>query len=94
MKHLVAVDELELGESQDTVAVERGLEGEVEAGQSLDGGPASAHAPVLLAAPPKAVEPDAPGFLPEAVEGAPVVRPAIGAVMAPQDAGIPAMLRG
>ena len=35
MKHLVAVDELELGEGQDTVAVERGLEGEVEAASVL-----------------------------------------------------------
>ena len=34
---LVAVDEVELGERQDPVAVERGLEGEVEAGQRLDG---------------------------------------------------------
>ena len=36
MDQLVAVDEVELGESQDTVAIERGLEGEVEAGQRLD----------------------------------------------------------
>ena len=43
MKHLVAVDELELGEGQDTVAVERGLEGEVEAGQRLDGGEPGHH---------------------------------------------------
>src|SRR5215210_8796207 len=34
--HLVAVDEVELGESEDTVAIERGLEGEVKAGQRLD----------------------------------------------------------
>ena len=34
---LVAVDEVELGEGQDPVAVERRLEGEVEAGQRLDG---------------------------------------------------------
>ena len=33
---LVAVDEVELGERQDAVAVERGLEGEVEAGEGLD----------------------------------------------------------
>ena len=43
MQHLVAVDELELGEGQDTVAVERGLEGEVEAGQRLDGGEPGHH---------------------------------------------------
>jgi hypothetical protein len=36
LDHLVAIDEVELGECQDTVAVERGLEGEVEAGQRLD----------------------------------------------------------
>ena len=34
--HLVAIDEVELGECQDTIAVERGLEGEVEARQRLD----------------------------------------------------------
>ena len=34
---LVALDEVELGERQDPVAVERRLEGEVEAGQRLDG---------------------------------------------------------
>jgi hypothetical protein len=34
---LVAVDEVELGQGQDAVLVERGLEGEVEAGQRLDG---------------------------------------------------------
>ena len=33
---LGAVDELQLGERQDAVAVERGLEGEVEAGERLD----------------------------------------------------------
>ena len=33
---LVAVDEVELGQGEDAVAVERGLEGEVEAGQRLD----------------------------------------------------------
>ena len=37
MDHLVAVDEVELGEGQDAVAVERRLEGEVEAGERLDG---------------------------------------------------------
>jgi hypothetical protein len=37
MDHLVAVDEVELGERQDAVAVERRLEGEVEAGERLDG---------------------------------------------------------
>jgi hypothetical protein len=36
MDHLAAIDEVELGECQDTVAIERGLEGEVEAGQRLD----------------------------------------------------------
>ena len=40
MHHLGAVDELELGERQDAVAVERGLEGEVEAGERLDRGEA------------------------------------------------------
>jgi len=34
--HLVAVDEVELSESEDAVAIERGLEGEVKAGQRLD----------------------------------------------------------
>ena len=34
---LMAVDELELGQGEDAVAVERGLEREVEAGQGLDG---------------------------------------------------------
>jgi hypothetical protein len=34
---LMAVDEVELGEGQDAVAVERRLEGEVEAGKRLDG---------------------------------------------------------
>ena len=38
MHHLGAVDEVELGERQDAVAVERGLEGEVEAGERLDRG--------------------------------------------------------
>ena len=33
---LVAVDEVELGQGEDAVLVERGLEGEVEAGQRLD----------------------------------------------------------
>ena len=37
MDHLGAIDEVELGERQDALAVERGLEGEVEAGQRLDG---------------------------------------------------------
>ena len=41
---LGAVDELELGERQDAVAVERGLEGEVEAGERLDGGAAAPSA--------------------------------------------------
>ena len=35
---LGAVDEAELGEREDAVAVERGLEGEVEAGERLDRG--------------------------------------------------------
>jgi hypothetical protein len=33
-----ALDELELGQSHDAVLVERGLEGEVEAGERFDGG--------------------------------------------------------
>jgi hypothetical protein len=33
---LVAVDELELDQSPNTLAVKRGLEGEVEAGEGLD----------------------------------------------------------
>ena len=37
---LMAIDEVELGQGQDPVAVERGLEREVEAGQRLDGGQA------------------------------------------------------
>ena len=36
MHHLGAVDELELGQRQDAVAIERGLEGEVEAGERFD----------------------------------------------------------
>ena len=40
---LGAVDELQLGERQDAVAVERGLEGEVEAGERLDGGEPRHH---------------------------------------------------
>lgn len=50
---LAALDEAELGECQDAVAVERGLEGEVEAGERLDGGePAHAQGrldPAVLA---------------------------------------------
>ena len=38
MHDLGAVDELQLGERQDAVAIERGLEGEVEAGERFDGG--------------------------------------------------------
>jgi hypothetical protein len=38
MQHLGAVDELELGERHDAVLIERGLEGEVKAGEGLDGG--------------------------------------------------------
>src|SRR3954453_4455484 len=34
---LMAVDELELGQGEDAVAVERGLEREVKTGQGLDG---------------------------------------------------------
>ena len=37
----MAIDEVELGEGQDAVAVERRLEGEVEAGERLDGVQAS-----------------------------------------------------
>src|ERR1700722_4305917 len=40
MQDLGAVDELELGERHDAVLVERGLEGEVKAGERLDGGKA------------------------------------------------------
>ena len=36
MDDLTAIDELELGEGEDALAVERGLEGEVEAGKRLD----------------------------------------------------------
>ena len=36
--HLIAVDELELRESQNPVPVEGGLEREVEAGERLEGG--------------------------------------------------------
>jgi len=36
MHHLGAIDEGEFGERQDAVLVERGLEGEVEAGERLD----------------------------------------------------------
>lgn len=38
MDHLVAVDELGLGQRQDAIAIERRLEGEVEAGERLDRG--------------------------------------------------------
>jgi hypothetical protein len=38
MHYLGAVDEGELGECEDTLPVERGLKGEVEAGERLDGG--------------------------------------------------------
>ena len=41
---LGAVDEVELGERQDAVAIERGLEGEVEAGERLDGREPCHHA--------------------------------------------------
>src|ERR1700726_3506905 len=61
-------------------------------GQSLE--PVPAHTSVLLASPPEAVEPDAPNFLPEPVQCAPVVRQAEVAVVAAQDAGIPAVLLG
>ena len=40
---LAAVDEAKLGERQDAVAVERGLEGEVEAGERLDRGEPRHH---------------------------------------------------
>jgi hypothetical protein len=43
MDHLAAVDEAELGQGQDPVLVERGLEGEVEPGQRLDGRQARHH---------------------------------------------------
>jgi len=38
MQHLVAIDEVELGEGEDPFAVERRLEREVEAVEGLDGG--------------------------------------------------------
>ncbi len=37
VQHLRTLDELQLGQGQDAIAVERGLEREVEAGQRLDG---------------------------------------------------------
>src|SRR5215217_4638188 len=40
VNHLGAIDELELGKGHDAVAVERGLEGEVEAVEGFDGGKA------------------------------------------------------
>ena len=40
---LAAVDELQLGERHDAVVVERGLEGEVEAGERLDRGEPRHH---------------------------------------------------
>ena len=47
MHDLGAVDELELGERQDAVPVERGLEGEVEAGERLDGDEPGHHQGIL-----------------------------------------------
>ncbi len=44
VNHLVTVDELQLGEGQNAVAVERRLEGEVEAGECLDRGKRPAKA--------------------------------------------------
>src|SRR5215207_2932315 len=41
--HLGAIDELEFGQGHDAVAVERGLEGEVEALEGFDGGEARYH---------------------------------------------------
>jgi hypothetical protein len=38
VKHLRSIDKLELGECQDAVLIEGGLEGEVEARKRLDGG--------------------------------------------------------
>ncbi len=40
MHHLGVVDELQFGEGEDALPVERGLEGEVEAGKRLDRGEA------------------------------------------------------
>jgi hypothetical protein len=40
MDHLCAVDELQFGKSQDTIAIEGRLECEVEAGERFDGGQA------------------------------------------------------
>ena len=49
MHHLGAIDEVELGQRQDAVAVERGLEGEVEAGERLDRGePGQSCSAVLM----------------------------------------------
>ena len=46
MHHLGAVDEVQFGQRQDAVAIERRLEGEVEAGERLDRGqPRHAAAP-------------------------------------------------
>jgi hypothetical protein len=49
MDHFRAVDELELGERQDAALVERGLEGEVEAGECLAVGCKSCVRPVFAA---------------------------------------------
>lgn len=43
MHDLGPVDELRLGQSQDPIAIERGLEAEVEAGQRLDRGQPRHH---------------------------------------------------
>jgi hypothetical protein len=61
-------------------------------GQSLE--PVPAHTPVSLAPPLEAVEPDAPDFPQEPIERVPVVRQAEVAVVAPQHAGVPAVLFG
>jgi hypothetical protein len=56
--------------------------------------PVPAHAPVLLASPPEAVEPDAPDFLQEPVERTPIVRHAEIAIMPSQHAAAPLVLLG
>ena len=45
---LAAIDELEFGEGEDALAIERGLRGEVEAGEGLDCGEAPMRSAVLM----------------------------------------------
>jgi hypothetical protein len=56
--------------------------------------PGLGHSLVFLAPPSETVEPDASELSEESVRNAPVVGPAILAVMAAQDAGVPAVLFG